>query len=696
MRSLSALFLFVFAMLVPGVAAAQGDQPKLALVIANSDYNLDGDNLTPENVSGLLGYVTDLPNARNDGVGVRDALERLGFRVNLVQDANRARTMQELQRFAGIAARARSDAIVVIYYSGHALQMNGANFLIPAGAQLPANPNLGALSVAEQERLVGGQTIALQTIYRLLRNPAGNGANLIFLDACRNNPWDGRLRGTARSAGSRGIADEPVDLRATLVAYSTAPGRLAADGEALPGANSPYTASVLRQLARGDLPLREMLDALADDERLRAAGQIPWTTGTALPRICLGRCRQAIAAAPGAMEDMPVSIRPARIGNESTAAAALAEISAQEWATSTANEVVPQLLRRAPLPAFIALANTGNLRAQWVVGQAYLDGVDVERDLREARRWLRPAADRGEPRAQTSLGLIYSLQGNPSAAEDWYRRAADQGIAMAQHNLANLYQVWRDYDRAMRWYRRAADQGFMPAQVGIGFLYESGWGIQQNFRQAWRWYDLAAQRGDAVAQFRIGILHRLGRGVPVDPAAAIRWHRLAADQGLAAAQAELGEAYLFGIGAAINYPDALGWFRRAGNQGHARARAYVGYMATYGLGVRRNDAVALGWLRAAAAQFDPLGQVVLGRMYRDGRGIPRDAAEAVRWFRRSADQGHSWGQFDLGLLLYSGAPGLPPDRNRGRTWIDRAAAAGSQEARQWLTANPAAPAQPAR
>jgi TPR repeat protein len=90
----------------------------------------------------------------------------------------------------------------------------------------------------------------------------------------------------------------------------------------------------------------------------------------------------------------------------------------------------------------------------------------------------------------------------------WYRMAADQGDAAAQTNIAWLYQngwgVEQDYGEAMRWYRMAADQGYAPAQNNIGWLYKNGRGVAQDYSEAMRWYRKAADQGSATAQDTVG------------------------------------------------------------------------------------------------------------------------------------------------------------------------------------------------
>src|SRR5262245_15305862 len=119
-----------------------------------------------------------------------------------------------------------------------------------------------------------------------------------------------------------------------------------------------------------------------------------------------------------------------------------------------------------------------------------------------ALRRLRPLAERGDARAQSTLGLMYA--GGQSVVRDdveaarWFRLAADQGNAEAQFNLGSMYAKGRgvpqDQAEAAKWYRLAADWGHAQAQYDLGFLYASGEGVSQDYVHAHMWFNLAASQ----------------------------------------------------------------------------------------------------------------------------------------------------------------------------------------------------------
>lgn len=123
-------------------------------------------------------------------------------------------------------------------------------------------------------------------------------------------------------------------------------------------------------------------------------------------------------------------------------------------------------------------------------------------DYATALQLYRPLAERGNPRAQSNLGVMYARgQAVPQDYQQavfWYRKAADQDNAIAQFNLGVMYDEGRgvpqDFVQATAWYRKAADQGYAEAQSNLGLMYELGQGVPQDFVQAHMWFNLAASR----------------------------------------------------------------------------------------------------------------------------------------------------------------------------------------------------------
>lgn len=273
---------------------AYSQQPRLALVIGNGDYNgdRDVDDVDPR-IAETAGLMTDLPNAVNDGRDVAAALHAVKFDVTHIENVDQGVLTDAVVAFARKVRQQGPTAIAVVFYSGHGMQVNGVNFLIPSGARLPAG-DLTALTPAEMEATLRPRAYALNDLLGLLPQPVDEdgrtGVNVVVLDACRNNPWDSRLRGVAR--GSRGggltVTDLPQRLVGTLIAFSTSPGDFAADGT---GTNSPYTAALKARIAQQNLPVLNLFNEVQRDVRTGTKGsQIPWSNSSGIGNVCLGPC----------------------------------------------------------------------------------------------------------------------------------------------------------------------------------------------------------------------------------------------------------------------------------------------------------------------------------------------------------------------------------------------------------------------
>jgi hypothetical protein len=182
-----------------------------ALVIGNSAY--PGSNR--------------LPNPANDARAMKQKLEALGFKVTVVNDANRSEMVRGLSNFSKTAARAD---LSVLFYAGHGFQLSGVNYMAPVDMSLndPSQATLQAVSLNQAvEQYLPGKT------------------KLVFLDACRDNP----LMASSGRGISKGLA--PINVsEGTLISYATKDGQTADDGQGQ--VNSPYTAALLEHLSDPD------------------------------------------------------------------------------------------------------------------------------------------------------------------------------------------------------------------------------------------------------------------------------------------------------------------------------------------------------------------------------------------------------------------------------------------------------------
>jgi uncharacterized caspase-like protein len=190
---------------------------RVALVIGNAAYS----------------EVQPLKNPKNDAALMAKTLVSVGFEVETVIDADQA-TMKRAMLEFGRKLRSGVDA-GLFYYSGHGVQANGKNYLIPVNASI------------KDEDEVAIEAVDVNDFLETMENSTSK-VNIVVLDACRNNPFAGSFRSASRGLS---VVTAP---RGTYIAYSTAPGSVAEDGS---GENSAYTKSLARAILAPGLPLEQ-------------------------------------------------------------------------------------------------------------------------------------------------------------------------------------------------------------------------------------------------------------------------------------------------------------------------------------------------------------------------------------------------------------------------------------------------------
>lgn len=294
------------------------------------------------------------------------------------------------------------------------------------------------------------------------------------------------------------------------------------------------------------------------------------------------------------------------------------------------------------------------------------------------------------PERQYRLGLdCYNKGGakNIREAAKWYRKAAEQGHPEAQYALSSCYAsgegVTKDEKESIKWLRKAAEGGHAVGQVTLGLMYLGGMGVAEDAREGVKWYRMAANQGLAWAQLQLGVCYSIGKGVAENQCEAAKWYHKAAEQGDADAQHLLGACYLLGSGVEKDPKEAVKWYRMAACRGHVKAQLDLGRCYNNGDGVGRDMREAAKWYRAASAQGSTEAIVLLGDCYFNGFGLAQDKCEAVRLWRKAAEQGCCDAQYLLGVCYDYGA-GVKQDGREAMNWYRKAAQQGHAEARKRL------------
>lgn len=230
------------AVLLISTGILRAEPARLALVIGNGAYTLG-----------------PLANPTRDAALVAGSLKAVGFQVTEVENADRRAFERAVVDFGRALKAAGKDSIGLFYYAGHGIQAEGENYLIPVDAKIKDALDLRI------------EAIPATTVMASLES-AGNSLNIVVLDACRNNPF----QATSRAVGG-GLArlDAP---RGTLIAYSTAPGSVAEDGQ---GANSPYSRALARAIRQPGKSVEQVFKQVRIDVMEKTAErQVPWESSS--------------------------------------------------------------------------------------------------------------------------------------------------------------------------------------------------------------------------------------------------------------------------------------------------------------------------------------------------------------------------------------------------------------------------------
>ena len=230
------LFVGMAALLLSN--AVNAVEKRVALVIGNSAYP-----------------GAPLANPVNDAKDMADSLRRLGFSVIERVNANQKEMQRAITKFG---ESLNKDSVALFYYAGHGMQVRGKNYLIPIDAQI-ASENSVRLESVDVEGLLDQLTVS--------------DLNLVILDACRNNPFERKFRALAGS----GLAqmDAP---KGTMIAYATAPGKTASDGE---GRNGQFTGELLRQMHTPGLTIEQVFKNVRREvTKATRDNQTPWESSS--------------------------------------------------------------------------------------------------------------------------------------------------------------------------------------------------------------------------------------------------------------------------------------------------------------------------------------------------------------------------------------------------------------------------------
>ncbi|MDQ0467365.1 caspase family protein [Labrys wisconsinensis] len=531
---------------------------KLALVLGNSNYQA----------------APALGNPANDAADLAQALRGIGFEVIEQRDATREQMASAVRAFA---ERIRGADVALFFYAGHGLQLNGENYLIPVDAKI------------ESEADVRFDTINLSDIQQEMEGPGR--ANVVILDACRDNPFADKLSHGGRGIATRGLGRLEAAGVGSLIVFSTQPDNVALDGG---GRNSPFTAALLRHVGTPGLEIRQMISKVRGDV-LQATGQkqVPWDNSSLVGDVYLAG--QSAAGTPAVAGPVaPADAGPVRVAQTQQPAATSPPAAAAASGPAAECERLA-----APAPPFASPAQLNAARSQ---------NVDMPHALSACEAAV--SADPKNPRLQFLLGRVNDLS--------------------------------KTYLEAARHYTIAADAGYADAQDALGVLVVLGRGVVKNYTRAFDLFHKAALGGSPSGMGNLGSMYSSGFSVKEDDAMALAWYEKSIEAGNSFGLAQAGVMYFNGKGTPRDYDAAAQYFQQEADLGDGYSLKFLAIMYERGL-LGKPDPAKAAELRLQAAQVDPESQdpnVPLPRKV--VRQTPRPAGGQVVRIRRYHFVGCSW------------------------------------------------------
>lgn len=251
--------------------AAARAETRIALVVGNSAYV----------------HAPRLQNPRNDAIALIDKLRGLGFEVIDGLDLDRVAFGEKLKEFGERSAAAE---VALFYYAGHGIQVDGQNYLVPVEAQV------------RSEFEVSIELYSLGTVLRQMER--GSRTNIVFLDACRDNPFRDSLAASSRSAIalSKGLGEVRA-ARSTYIAFATEPDKVALDGA---GQNSPFTEALLKHIDTPGASIQDMMIKVRRDVAAATNGrQTPWDSSSLMESFSFAPAAAAATAPTAAPAEAP-------------------------------------------------------------------------------------------------------------------------------------------------------------------------------------------------------------------------------------------------------------------------------------------------------------------------------------------------------------------------------------------------------
>jgi len=438
------------------VPKEQREERRIALVIGNQNYQ----------------FFSVLNNPRKDASDMIAELKRKGFEVIPLIDATQIEMQSAIEKFS---YKLKGGGTGVFYYSGHGVEVDGVNYLLPTDSKVPSRVNKS-------------RAIALNSVIAGMKE-AKNRFNIAILDACRSRP-DGK--------GGGGLAS-PNSATGVFVAYATYPGGISEDGKA--GDNGLYTKHLLKELRSNNaVDIKDFFDnvGMAVNSEAQDHQQRPWVSSSMYGKFYFTLPKM------GKGESEVVKLQKGCDKNNARACSQLG------WKYINGSGVPKNIFQGLKFYDKACRLNYGN--ACGSLGFHYWDGKIITQDYKKAVKFYKRACDLNNGMGCSNLGAVYGV--GHGVPKDFIKELKFylKGCRLKEGTACDKvgYMYWKgthipqDYNKAASFYKKSCDLNSEMGCFNLGAIYHQGNGVPKNLKMTKKYYEKGCSLKNGRSCFRLG------------------------------------------------------------------------------------------------------------------------------------------------------------------------------------------------
>ena len=358
-------------------------------------------------------------------------------------------------------------------------------------------------------------------------------------------------------------------------------------------------------------------------------------------------------------------------------------------------------------------ADSGDPQKITTLANCYLYGVGVEKNLVEATRLHRSAAEKKHPFAMymygSALRLGIGIRKDVGAGVAMIQAAAETGLPEAEYEMYELLTVGvdikADHAAARKWQLIAAEHGYHSARADLAEEIINA-KDKKRFKAVATWVRDGAMAGHDRSAHIMSFVYEEGLGTPVDPVESMAWRLIFLNvsdelepkkfkedyEALTPEQQAQAEKRARELSGKREYKSPFARdpaelaaelkefaeTKALAEKGDAKAQHHLAYLLEEGLGTKPDATEAVKWCRKSAEQGYADAQYALGQTLRRGDGVAPDMKEAFQWYRKAALQGQIEAEYSLSVCYFRG-DGVAADLKESNKWSKLAAEHGVPE-----------------